>query len=80
MADEKQYQPINCEIHDGYELACMRRAIHPVVWMEDGETFTEVLRFLDLKYSAEGEYLIAENQQHEPRTIRLDSITSQLPY
>jgi Rho-binding antiterminator len=80
MANEQQYTPINCEIHDGYELACMRKAIHNVEWIEQGITHSEKLRFLDLEYSKKGEFLIAENEQKELRKIRLDSISSQLPY
>ncbi len=74
------YKPINCEIHDGYELACMRRAIHQVTWQEDDREFSERLRFLDLEYRAGEEYLIADNQEGEKFRIRLDMITSSLPY
>lgn len=80
MENSDSYQPINCEIHDGYELACMRKAIHSVSWCEDDKTFTETLRFLDLEYTQGQEFLIAENKSGTQFRIRLDTITSQLPY
>ncbi len=80
MKKEDTYQPINCEVHDGYELACMRRAVHGVTWIDGEDTVTELLRFLDLKYAEGNEFLIAETQSGERRSIRLDKITSNLPY
>lgn len=80
MADKQDYQPIQCAIHDGYELACMRNAIHLVEWQIDDTSFSQRLRFLDLQYTSEGEYLIAEDQAGEQYKIRLDSIHSRLPY
>lgn len=80
MTNDTHYSPINCAIHDCFELACMRKAVHRVEWVYQGEKLSETLRFLDIEYTKDGEYLIAENEQHEPRKIRLDIITSQLPY
>lgn len=80
MEKSDSYQPINCEVHDGYELACMRHAIHTVSWQEDGESKTEKLRFLDLTYTDGKECLIAENQAGTQFSIRLDQITTKLPY
>lgn len=80
MEKQDTYQPINCEVHDGYELACMRRAVHEVTWVDGESTITEQLRFLDLKYTEGNEFLIAETQAGELRSIRLDKITSNLPY
>lgn len=76
----KDYKNINCEVHDGYELACMRKAIHEVTWQEGDQSQTAKLRFLDLEYSNKEEHLIAENQAGEKFRIRLDMITSSLPY
>lgn len=79
MAD--QYKPINCEIHDGYELACMRRASHQVIWSDElGNVNSEQLRFLDLKCRDGKEYLIAELSSGQKIEIRLDQISSSLPY
>ncbi|WP_027857277.1 Rho-binding antiterminator [Marinobacterium jannaschii] len=76
-----QYQPINCEVHDGYELACMRHAIHSVTWLdESGTTRQQPLRFLDLENKRGEEYLIAESPSGEQLRIRLDRISSKLPY
>ena len=80
MGHSNSYQPINCEIHDGYELACMRRAIHTFEWQEDGSNQSETLRFLDLEYTGGQEFLLAENQSGEKFRIRLDRITTKLPY
>lgn len=80
MADKQAYQPINCEIHDSYELACMRNAIHLVEWKEDDTAFSQRLRFLDLEYTPEGEFLIAEDHEGNNYRVRLDSISSRLPY
>lgn len=80
MAEDNRYQPINCEIHDGFELACMRRAVHKINWIEEGDTRTEELRCIDLESKAGEEFLIAENRAGEQFRIRLDWITSQLPY
>lgn len=76
----QNYKHINCEMHDGYELACMRKAIHEVTWQDDDQSRTEKLRFLDLDYGNKEEHLIAENQAGEKFRIRLDMITSSLPY
>jgi len=80
MEHSDSYQPINCEIHDGYELACMRRAVHTLTWQEDESSQKETLRFLDLEYTGGQEFLIAENQSGEKLRIRLDRITTKLPY
>jgi Rho-binding antiterminator len=80
MEHSDSYQPINCEIHDGYELACIRRAVHTLTWQEGENSQKETLRFLDLEYTGGQEFLIAENQSGEKLRIRLDRITTKLPY
>ncbi|MAY41553.1 MULTISPECIES: hypothetical protein [unclassified Neptuniibacter] len=95
MSGDKKYEPMNCEIHDGYELACIRKAIHEVTWLEEGQTVSAKLRFLDIECTQGAEYLIAEKlntkpviteklntekSQHKTFKIRLDMITSTLPY
>jgi Rho-binding antiterminator len=90
MSGDKKYEPMNCEIHDGYELACIRKAIHEVTWLEEGQTVSAKLRFLDIECTQGAEYLIAEKlnteplisekAQHKTLKIRLDMITSTLPY
>lgn len=76
----KPYRPINCEVHDGYELACMRCDILTVTWHEANVEQTETLKFIDLDNSHREEHLIAENRQGEKFRIRLDMISSTLPY
>ena len=83
MENSTGYNPIQCAVHDGYELACMRKEIHQVSWKTIPESSVEQsdkLRFLDLHYDKEGEFLIAKNQSGECFRIRLDLITSKLPY
>lgn len=76
----ENYNPINCEVHDGFELACMRHAVHELCWQSEQGPRCEKLRFMDLEYTAEGEFLLAENRNGEKFRIRLDMITSKLPY
>ena len=90
MSGDKKYEPMNCEIHDGYELACIRKSIHEVTWLEEGQIVSAKLRFLDIECTKGAEYLIAdsliteniavEKNQHKTFKIRLDMITSTLPY
>lgn len=71
------YKPINCEIHDDYELACMRHTTHQVVWRDpQGHIHKEKLRFTDLLVCNAEEFLIAENHAGQRRKIRLDYIQS----
>ncbi len=80
MSDPTPYKPINCERHDGYELACMRHAIHSFRWHEQDQILSEKLRCLDLEYTNGEEFLLAENQAGKHYRIRLDQIISSLPY
>jgi len=76
-----QYKPMNCEVHDGYELACMRQTTHTVIWHDErDELHQEPLRFLDLETKKGEEFLIAENRRGERVRIRLDMISSELPF
>lgn len=80
MSKHASYTPINCEVHDGYELACMRHSSHDVVWVIEGEVHRARLRFLDLIIDNGAEYLLGEDTQGDTLRIRLDQITSSLPY
>nr|WP_067295732.1 Rho-binding antiterminator [Marinobacterium profundum] len=75
------YTPINCEVHDGFELACMRRLRYEVHWRDaDGTFMQDRIEFVDLEYPRGEEYLIALSSHGEPLRIRLDRIISKLPY
>ncbi len=75
------YTPINCEVHDGFELACMRRLHYEVQWRDaDGTLKRDRIEFVDLEYPKGEEYLIANSSHGEPLRIRLDRIISKLPY
>ncbi|MDO6593503.1 Rho-binding antiterminator [Neptuniibacter sp. 1_MG-2023] len=74
MSDNIDYQPINCAIHDEFELACIRQEVRTLTWHTKHQTFNQKLRFLDLKCEQGAEYLIAETEEHKPFKIRLDHI------
>lgn len=75
-----EYIPIQCEIHDLYEIACMHRTVAEVVWRDDqGVQQSALLRYLDIKIRDHQEYLIAEDQQGVEVEIRLDRIESLPP-
>jgi Rho-binding antiterminator len=77
-----RYTPINCEVHDGFELACMRRLRYEVQWRDaaTGTLLHDRIEFRDLEYPKGEEYLIAISSHGEPLRIRLDLILSKLPY
>ena len=72
-----EYKPIQCELHDSYELACMRKLIEEVMWRDDsGHINREKLRYMNIEIHKGEEFLIAENREGQPRRIRLDHIES----
>lgn len=75
-----EYKPIQCELHDGYELACMRKLIAEVIWRDDsGHIHREKLRYLDIEILRGEEFLIADNREGQQRRLRLDRIESMPP-
>ena len=77
----QSYTPINCEVYDGFELACIRNVIHEIVWRDDaGHIHREKLRFLTIDNGGHEENLIAESRTGEKHRIRLDRIESRLSY
>ncbi len=76
----EKYIPIQCEVHDLYEIACMHRSTGKVVWRDDQDAQqSALLRYLDIKISDHQEYLIAEDDQGMRLEIRLDRIDSLPP-
>ena len=71
------YKPINCELHDGFELDCIRHSIKQVIWRDaDGHIHNQTLRYLDMEIKAGEEFLVAENREKQQLRIRLDQIES----
>ena len=76
----EKYIPIQCEVHDLYEIACMHRTTAEVVWRDEQDAQqTALLRYRDIKIREGQEYLIADNDQGEQLEIRLDRIESLPP-
>lgn len=75
MNQTSDYQPIDCGLHSRYEVAILHRAKLRVHWRdEQGTDHVERLLPQDLETRAGAEYLLARDEQHEPRRIRLDRI------
>ncbi len=76
MSDD--YQPIDCAIYSGYELAILHRTLLRVHWRDaDGQDHVATLRPRDLRTeSSKEEFLIAEQLDGEPLKLRLDRIVS----
>lgn len=75
--DQNQYQPISCALYSEYELAIMHRQLVRLVWQEAGQTRIATVKPLDLKTRNHQEFLVAEDQQGQTLSIRLDYICSQ---
>lgn len=74
------YKPIQCELHDSFELACLRQLIDQVIWRDDsGQLHRDTLCFLDTAIGNGEEFLIAANQNGKQFRIRLDRIESAPP-
>lgn len=75
-----EYIPIQCALHDSYELACMRNLIDSVVWRDDdGHVPRKKLRFLTISIKNSEEFLVAADQEANQFRIRLDHIESTPP-
>jgi len=75
-----EYKPIQCELHDTFELACMHKLIDQVIWRDDnGQLHRDKLRFMNTATRNGEEFLIATNQSGKQFRIRLDLIQSLPP-
>jgi Rho-binding antiterminator len=69
------YQPVDCRVYSGYELAILRRRRLRLTWRDDGDlTRIDTVRPLDLETRGGEEFLLIEDSQGGRRSIRLDRI------
>ena len=75
-----KYIPIQCALHDSYELACMHNLIDQVIWRDDdGHLRRQKLRFVTIVIKNSEEFLVATDQDANQLRIRLDHIESTPP-
>lgn len=69
------YRSIDCDVHDRYEDAVLRRRRLLLNWRDaDGVVHLEPLLPVDLRTEKTGEFLIARHADGTARSIRLDTI------
>ncbi|WP_417226436.1 Rho-binding antiterminator [Amphritea sp.] len=74
------YKPIQCDLHDGFEMACMRKLVDQVIWQDDdGRLQRDKLRFINTDTRDGAEFLVAADQNGQQLRIRLDRIQSRPP-
>lgn len=70
-----QYQPINCDLHDYFEIAAMRhQKKHLTYRCETGAVITEEFECLDLNCHDGEEFLLVANIRGQQQEIRLDYV------
>ena len=70
------YQPLNCDLHDFLEIACMRSYLLELE-LVDGQRL--VARALTTRTSATKEEFLAVEQNGTERQIRLDQLAAMTP-
>jgi Rho-binding antiterminator len=76
------YEPVDCGIYSGYELAILRRRRLRLTWRdEDGLTRIDTVQPVDLETRCGEEFLLIEDSCGRRREIRLDHIAraSEMP-
>lgn len=69
------YEPIDCDLYERYELAIMHRRLLLVRWRgRNGLLYLERLKPVDLRVRAGTEFLHALTLTGEERVLRLDAI------
>jgi len=69
------YRVIDCDLHDLYEIAILRRRRLLLNWLdESGLTHLELVQPEDLETTSEGEFLLARAAAGVLTRIRLDRI------
>lgn len=75
MIKDTAYKAISCAVHDGYELAVIRRQKLHLEWTDQNRSHhTEILTARDLETFRHEEFLIAESENGTIHRIRLDHI------
>ena len=70
------YRPIDCALHDEYELAIMHKKMLSIRWSDDsGEQHVATILAKDILVKDKQEFLLAETQDDKQLCIRLDKIT-----
>jgi Rho-binding antiterminator len=70
-----EYRLIDCDLHDLYEIACLRRQRLLLHWADlEGPARLELIDPQTLETSPEGEFLLGRRVTGEPVRIRLDRI------
>lgn len=70
-----RYRIIDCDVHDLYEIAALRRQRLLLNWRDaDGVDHLELVRARNLETVPDGEFLLAELADGTPVRIRLDWI------
>jgi transcriptional antiterminator Rof (Rho-off) len=70
-----EYRVIDCDLHDLYEIAILRRRRLLLNWRDlDGLAHLELLLPLDIRTRPDGEFLILSRADGRRTEIRLDTI------
>lgn len=70
------YIPIDCALHDEYEIAVMHKKPLQIKWLdENGQQHTEKVLPKDVLVKNKEEFLVANTSDNREICIRLDRIT-----
>lgn len=76
VAMNTSYIPIACSLHDGYEIAIMKKSRINIKWItESGDLRHEAVLPIDLLVKNKEEFLVVVDQSDNELRIRLDKIT-----
>lgn len=74
------YKPIQCELYDRFEIACMHGLTGEVIWQDkNGQRQQDQLRFMTIDIRDGEECLIAAAHNGKQLCIRFDRIQSKPP-
>jgi Rho-binding antiterminator len=78
--DDGAYRPIDCDLHDRFELAAMHREELVLEWREDdGAEHVAHVRIEDVVTRENGEYLRGQLRSGSALEVRLDRILRHAP-
>jgi Rho-binding antiterminator len=74
------YRPIDCDVHDRYELAALHREELVLEWLDEGgEVHTGHVRVDDVETRENGEFLRGQLRSGSPLEVRLDRVLRHSP-
>jgi Rho-binding antiterminator len=74
------YRPIDCDVHDRYELAALQREELVLEWVDEaGRTHTGHVRVNDVETRENGEFLLGQLRSGSPVELRLDRVLRHSP-